>query len=123
MWMPDTPRGGLGTGALSWQRCSSVHIHRSRRAGNNDGTWQGDDRVEQIASLLCERQAAFVPAKVDSLDETFVAEVANGVEVCVEVLFRHDSERADGGQRTAVVAVQLTDTVAIDNELASLAAR
>jgi hypothetical protein len=79
--------------------------------------------VEQIASLLCERQAAYVPAKVDGLDETFVSEVANGVVVCVEVLFGHDSERADGGQRAAILAVQLVHTVAIDNEFAFLAAR
>ena len=56
-------------------------------------------RVEQIASLFGEGQAALVTTKVDSLDETFVAEVANGVVVCVEVLFGHHAERADGGQR------------------------
>jgi hypothetical protein len=49
--------------------------------------------------------------------------VANGVVVGVEVLCGHDSERADGSQRTAVLAVQLVQTVAIDNELAFLAAR
>jgi hypothetical protein len=41
----------------------------------------------------------------------------------VEVLFGHDSERAYGGQRTTVLAVQLVDAVAIDNELAFVAPR
>ena len=44
-------------------------------------------RVEQIASLFREGQAAFVPAKVDGLDEAFVSEVANGIVVGVEVVF------------------------------------
>jgi hypothetical protein len=80
-------------------------------------------RVEQITPLFREGQAAFVPAKIHALDKAFVAEVAERIVVCVEVLFRHHSERADGGQRTAVLAVQLVDIVAIDNELAFLAAR
>jgi hypothetical protein len=78
--------------------------------------------VEQIASLSREGQAAFVRAKVDGLDETFIAELANGVVACVEVVFGHHSERADGGQRTAVLAVQLVDTVPIDDQLTLLAA-
>jgi hypothetical protein len=80
-------------------------------------------RVEQIASLLCERQVAFVPAKVDGLDEALVSEMTNGIVVGVEVLFGYDSERADDGQRAAVVAVQLVHTVAVDDELTFLAAR
>ena len=68
--------------------------------------------VEQIAALLCEGQAAFVAAKVDGVDEALVAEVTEGIVVDVEVLFGHDSERADGGQRAAVLAIQLVDTVA-----------
>ena len=43
--------------------------------------------------------------------------------VCVEVLFGHHSERADGGERPAVLAIQLVDMVAIYNQLALLAAR
>jgi hypothetical protein len=43
-------------------------------------------RVEQIASLLCERQAAFVPAKIHRLDETFVAEVAKRIVARLELL-------------------------------------
>ena len=43
--------------------------------------------------------------------------------VDVEVVFGHDPKGADGGQRAAVLAVQLVDAVAIDNQLALLAAR
>ena len=65
-----------------------------------------------------EGQAAFVPANVDGLDKAFIAEVAERIVACVEVLFGHDSERANGGQSASVLAIQLVRTVAIDNELA-----
>ena len=42
--------------------------------------------------------------------------------VGVEVLFGYDSESADDGQRVAVLAIQFVHTVAIENELAFLAA-
>jgi hypothetical protein len=80
-------------------------------------------RVEQIASLFGEGQAAFVLAKVDGLDQAFVAEVADGIVVASEVLFGRHSERADGCQRATVLAIQLVHTVPIDNELAFLASR
>ena len=38
-------------------------------------------------------------------------------------MFRHDAERADDGQRAAVVAVELVDSVAIKNQLPLVAAR
>jgi hypothetical protein len=78
-------------------------------------------RFEQITPVFREGQATFVPAKVDGLDEAFVSELTNGIVVGIEVLFGYDSERADGGQRTAVLAVQLVHTVAIDDELAFVA--
>ena len=43
--------------------------------------------------------------------------------VDVEVLFGHDPEGADGGQRAAVLAVQLVDAITINDQLALLAAR
>ena len=43
--------------------------------------------------------------------------------VDVEVLFGHDAEGADGGQRAAVLAVQLVDAIAVDDQLALVAAR
>jgi hypothetical protein len=80
-------------------------------------------RIQQIAALLGERQAAVVVAKIDGLDKAFVAEIAQGVLAGFEFVFGHDSERADGGQRAAVLAIQLVHTVAIDDQLALLAAR
>ena len=80
-------------------------------------------RIEQVSALPREGQAALVVAKVDRLDEALVAQVFEGVVVDVEVVFGHDPKGADGGQRAAVLAVQLVDTVAIDDQLALLAAR
>jgi hypothetical protein len=80
-------------------------------------------RVEQIASSFREGQAPFLVAKIDGFDKAFVAEVANGIVVGVEVLFGQDSERADDGQRAAVSAIQLVHTVAIHDQLALFAAR
>jgi hypothetical protein len=40
-----------------------------------------------------------------------------------EVPFGYDSESADGGQRAAVLTIKLVHTVAIDDQLALLAAR
>jgi hypothetical protein len=79
-------------------------------------------RIQQMPPLLGEGQGAFVATKVNGGDKALVAEMAKGLVVRVEFLFRHHSERADGGQRAAVVAVQLVHTLAIDNELAFLAA-
>ncbi len=45
------------------------------------------------------------------------------VVVDAEVVLRHDPEGADGGQRAAVLAVQLVDVVADRDEFAFLAAR
>lgn len=63
-------------------------------------------RVKQVAALLREDQTALVVAKVDGLDEPLVAEMVDGAPVDIEILFGHDSERADGGQRTTLLAVQ-----------------
>jgi len=43
--------------------------------------------------------------------------------VDVEVVLRHDPKGADGGQRAAVLAVQLIDVVTVHDQFASLAAR
>jgi hypothetical protein len=61
--------------------------------------------------------------KIDRLDKALVAEMAEGVVISLEVLSGHDSERADSGQRAAVLPIQVIDTVAIDDQLALLAAR
>jgi hypothetical protein len=80
-------------------------------------------RVEKVAALSGENQTALVPAEIDGLDEPLGAEMAEGVVLDVEVLFGHDTEGADGGQGTAILAVQFIDTVTIDDQLALLAAR
>ena len=46
-----------------------------------------------------------------------------GVVVRIEILFRHDSERADRCKRPTVLAIQLVHPVAIDHELAVHAVR
>jgi hypothetical protein len=43
--------------------------------------------------------------------------------VGVEVVLGHDPKRADGGERAAVLSVQLVDTVTDGDQLALLAAR
>jgi hypothetical protein len=48
--------------------------------------------------------------------------VSERIVLGVEVLFGHDSERADGGQRAAVIGVQFVHPVTIDHQLALLAA-
>jgi hypothetical protein len=80
-------------------------------------------RVEQIASPFGKGEASLVASKVDGLDKAFIAEVAKGFVLGLEVLFGHHSERANGRQRATVLAIQFVDTVAIDNELSFLAAR
>jgi hypothetical protein len=80
-------------------------------------------RVEQIASLFGESQSAFVASEVHSVNKALVAEMANGRLGRVEVIFRHHSDRANCSQRAAVLAVQLVYPVAIEHELAFIAAR
>lgn len=52
-----------------------------------------------------------------------MAEVAERIVVGVEVLLGHDSERANRGQRAAVLVIQLVHAVAIDYQLALLGTR
>ena len=80
-------------------------------------------RVEQVAAFPRQRQAALVVAQVHHLDEALVTQVFERLVVDVEVVLGHDPKGADGGQRAAVVAVQLVDAVTVHNQLALLAAR
>jgi hypothetical protein len=79
--------------------------------------------VKQITSLSGESQGTLLAPEIDGGDKALVAEVANGIVVGVEILFEHDSERADGRQGAAVLAIQFVHTVAIEHELAVFAAR
>jgi uncharacterized protein (DUF983 family) len=47
--------------------------------------------------------------------------MVESIVIDVGVLCGHDPEGADGGQRAAVLAVQLVDAITINNELALLA--
>jgi hypothetical protein len=62
-------------------------------------------------------------AKVNDIDEALIAQVVERLVVDVEVVFGHDPEGADGGQRTAILAIQLVYTVTINDQLALLSAR
>ena len=80
-------------------------------------------RVEKVATVSGEDQTALIVPKIDGLDEPLVAEMMECARVDLEVLFGHDTEGADGGQGTAILAVQFIDSVTIDDQLALLAAR
>ena len=80
-------------------------------------------RVEQVTTFARERQAALVVPQVHCLDEALVAKVVERVVVNVEVLLGHHAEGADCGQRAAVLAIQLVDTVAMHDQFALFAAR
>jgi hypothetical protein len=62
-------------------------------------------RVEQFASLFGKGQAAFAAAQVNGLGKVLITEVAKGYVLGIEVLFGHDSERANGCQRATVLAI------------------
>jgi hypothetical protein len=79
--------------------------------------------IEQVTALLREDHTALVVAKVNGFDEPLVPQMTEGVVLDVEFLFGHNTEGADGGQRAAVLAVQLVDTITIYDQLALLASR
>jgi hypothetical protein len=79
--------------------------------------------IEHFAAFLRENQAALVFAKIEGLDKTLVLKMVERTPVSVEVRFGHDAEGADSGQGAARLAVQLVNAVAMDDQLALLAAR
>ena len=79
--------------------------------------------IEQVTALLREDYTALVVAEIDGLDEPLVAEMVERVVVDVEVLFGHDAEGADRGKCAAVLAIQLVDAIAVDDQFARLATR
>ena len=80
-------------------------------------------RIEKVPAVLRQGHAALVVAKVNDIDEALIAQVVEGLVVDVEVLCGHDPEGADGSQRAVVLAVQFVDAIAINDQLALLAAR
>jgi len=85
--------------------------------------------VEQVLALVREDDRLVVFAKRDGPNQPFVAEVVERVvvgtviAVSPEVLLRHDTERANRRKHAAVLAIQLVDSVAVDHQLARVAAR
>jgi hypothetical protein len=73
--------------------------------------------------------ASFAIIQLDTADQTLLAEVVErvAVETIIAVIphiaFGHDAECADHRQRAAVLAVQLVDAIAVDDQFARLAAR
>jgi len=80
-------------------------------------------RVEQVTSFHREGQPALAVAKLHGLDESLVVEVVERFARKIRVAFRHDPKGADGGQRPAVFAVQLVDSVAVNDQFAHVTAR
>jgi hypothetical protein len=60
---------------------------------------------------------------INGLNKPLIVEVVEGVARKIQVVFRHDPKRADGGKSPAVFAVQLVHSVAINNQFALVAAR
>jgi len=80
-------------------------------------------RIEQVSASGRERQSALAIAQINRLDEPLIAEVLKGVVRKIELAFRHDAKHANGGQSTAVFAVQFVDSIAINDQFALVAAR
>ena len=84
--------------------------------------------VEQVATLVRENDCLVVFVERNGPDQTFVAQVVEGVavrrvvSVTSKVALGHDAERADHRQCAAVLAVQLVHVIAVDDQLARLAA-
>jgi hypothetical protein len=85
--------------------------------------------VEEVPALVREDDRLVMFAQRDGPNQTFVAQVVKRVVVTgivplmSEVTLGDDSERADGRQGTAVFAIQFVDVLAVDHQLARVAAR
>jgi hypothetical protein len=73
-------------------------------------------RIEQIPPFSRERQSAVAVAQVNQVDEPLIVKVVQGVVRKTEIVFRHDPKRADGGQRAAVFAVELVNSIAVNDQ-------
>jgi hypothetical protein len=64
-------------------------------------------RSEQVPARFRECETALVVPKIDGLNEPLVSEMMDCARVHFELLFGHYSENPDGGERAAVIAIQL----------------
>jgi hypothetical protein len=85
--------------------------------------------VEQVATLVRENDRLVVFVERNGPDQTFVAKmldcvaVRRVVSVNSEFALWHNAERADHSECAAVLAIQLVDAVAVDDQFARLTAR
>ena len=83
--------------------------------------------LEQVPALVREDDGLVVFAQRNGPNQTFVTQVVQRVVVRVpvtsEITLGDDSERTDGRQGTAVLAIQFVDSVAVNHQLARVAAR
>jgi hypothetical protein len=80
-------------------------------------------RIEQISPVGREGQSALAVAQVNQVDEPLIVEVLKGVVRNVEIVFGDHPKCTDDSQRAAVFAVELVDSLAIDNQLSLVATR
>jgi hypothetical protein len=80
-------------------------------------------RIEQVSPFSRERQSAFAVAQVNEVDEPLIVKVVQGVVRKIEIVFRYDAKCTDDSQRAAVFAVELVDSLAINNQLSLVATR
>jgi hypothetical protein len=80
-------------------------------------------RIEQVSPARRESQSALAVAQVNQVDEPLLVEVLKGVVRKIEIMFRHDPKRTNGGQRAAVFAVELIHSVAVNDEFTLVTAR
>src|SRR4051812_33815146 len=73
-------------------------------------------RIEQVPPLLREGQSPLAVAQVNQLDESLIVEILQGVVRNIEIMFRHDSKGTDGSQCAAVFAVNLVESVAVNDQ-------
>jgi hypothetical protein len=72
--------------------------------------------MEQVASPARKRQPALAVAKVNGLNEPLIVQVVEGIARNIQVVFRHDPKRADGGKCPAVFAVWLVDPITVHGQ-------
>jgi hypothetical protein len=80
-------------------------------------------RIEQVSPFGRERQSALAVAQVNPVYEPLIVKVLEGVVRKIEIVFRHDAKRTDGGQRAAVPAVKLEDSITVSDQFPLVAAR
>src|SRR4029077_1622731 len=75
-------------------------------------------RIDQVPPLCREGQSAHPVSQVHQLEEPLLVEALKGVVRKIEIVFRHDTKRADGSQRKAVFAVKLVDSIPVNDQFA-----